>query len=79
MFYRVKALCPLTRRFPLNVGVPKNTFKSVDETLVCDHSNESLRVALSCGSDCFSIFYDMKFGIFSKFDLWLLVGVKGSK
>ena len=26
------------------------TFKSVDETLVCDHSNESYRAALSCGT-----------------------------
>ena len=26
------------------------TFKSVDETLVCDHSNESFRAELSCGT-----------------------------
>ena len=26
------------------------TFKSVDETLVCDHSNESYWAALSCGT-----------------------------
>ena len=26
------------------------TFKSVDETLVCDHSNESYRTVFSCGS-----------------------------
>ena len=26
------------------------TFKSVDETQVCDHSNESCRAAFSCGS-----------------------------
>ena len=26
------------------------TFKSVDETLVCDHSNNSYRAALSCGA-----------------------------
>ena len=26
------------------------TFKSVDETLVCDHSNESYRAVLSCGT-----------------------------
>ena len=26
------------------------TFKSVDETLVCDHSNESYRAVLSCGN-----------------------------
>jgi len=25
-------------------------FKSVDETLVCDHSNESYRAVLSCGT-----------------------------
>ena len=28
-------------------GVPNFYFKSVDETLVCDHSNESYRVVLS--------------------------------
>ena len=26
------------------------TFKSVDETLVCDHSNESYLEVLSCGT-----------------------------
>jgi len=26
------------------------TFKSVDETLVCDHSNESYWAVLSCGT-----------------------------
>ena len=26
------------------------TFKSVDETLVCDHSNESYLAVLSCGT-----------------------------
>ena len=26
------------------------TFKSVDETLVCDHSNESYLTVLSCGT-----------------------------
>ena len=29
------------------------TFKSVDETLVCDHSNESYRAVLSSGAVCF--------------------------
>ena len=27
------------------------TFKSVDETLVCDHSNENFWAVLSCGTD----------------------------
>ena len=26
------------------------TFKSVDETLVCDHSNKSYRAVLKCGA-----------------------------
>ena len=26
------------------------TFKCVDETLMCDHSNESYRLSLSCGA-----------------------------
>ena len=28
-----------------------STFKSVYETLVCDHSNESYRAVLSCSTD----------------------------
>ncbi len=32
--------------------------KSVDETLVCDHSNESYWVVLSCGT----VYYDVKGG-----------------
>ena len=29
------------------------TFKSVDETLVCDHSNESYRAVLSCDTSAY--------------------------
>ena len=29
------------------------TFKYVDETLVCDHSNESYQAVLSSGAVCF--------------------------
>ena len=38
------------------------TFKSVDETLVCDHSNESYRVVLSCG-----VYYNVQGGSNFKF------------
>ena len=31
------------------------TFKSVDKTLVCDHSNESYRAVLSCGTVNFAV------------------------
>jgi len=31
------------------------TFESVDDTLVCDHSNESFRVVLSCGTVCYTV------------------------
>ena len=31
------------------------TFKSVDETLVCDHSNESYLTVLSCGTVYFAV------------------------
>ena len=31
------------------------TFESVDETLVCDHSNESYRVVLSCGTVYYAV------------------------
>ena len=33
------------------------TFKSMDETLVCDHSNKSYWTALSYGAVSFSVFY----------------------
>ena len=39
------------------------TFKSVDETLVCDHSNESYWAVLSCGT----VYYAVKSG--SNFDV----------
>ena len=31
------------------------TFKSVDETLVCDHSNESYWAVLSCGAVYYAV------------------------
>ena len=31
------------------------TFKSVDETLVCGHSNESYRAVLSCGTVYYAV------------------------
>ena len=34
------------------------TFKSVDEILKCDHSNESCRALLSCGA----VYYTMQVG-----------------
>ena len=40
------------------------TFMFVDETLVCDHSNESYWAVLSCGAVCFWQFCKMKFKIF---------------
>ena len=31
------------------------TFKSVEETLVCNHSSESYRAVLSCGAVCYAV------------------------
>jgi len=31
------------------------TFESVDEILKCDHSNESYRAVLSCGTVCYAV------------------------
>ena len=31
------------------------TFRSVDETLVCDHSNESYGAVLSCGTVYYAV------------------------
>ena len=47
---------------PINVVIP---FESVDETQVCDHSNESYRAVFSSGVVCFWQFCKMKFQIFS--------------
>ena len=62
------------RHFPLTLSLPESIlesitvvipFESVDETLVCDHSNESYSAVLSCGAVCFWQFSKMKFKIFS--------------
>ena len=37
------------------------TFKSVDETLVCDHSNESYWAVLSCGTVYYAVQGDSNF------------------
>ena len=41
-------------------------FKSVDEILWCDHSNETSSGVLLHGTICFSIVYRMEFEIFLK-------------
>ena len=41
------------------------TFKSVDEILWCDHSNETSLAVLLHGIISFTIHYKVKFGIFS--------------
>ena len=43
------------------------TFESVDEILLCDHSNETSSAVLLHGTISFSIFHKMKFGIFLRF------------
>jgi len=43
------------------------TFESVDENLWCDHSNEISLAILSHGTNCFTEFEKMKFGIFLNF------------
>ena len=40
------------------------TFKSMDETLVCDHSNENYVAVLSCGAILFSIVFKLEFQFF---------------
>ena len=37
------------------------TFDSVDETLKCDHSNESYRAVLSCGGVYYAVHADSNF------------------
>ena len=43
------------------------TFESLDETLWCDHSNETSSAVLLHGTICFLISYKMKFGILLDF------------
>ena len=52
-------------------------FKSVDETSVCDHWNESYWAVLTSGAVCFRQFCKMKFKIFSSVLNLALLGVKG--
>ena len=46
-------------------------FHSMDEILKCDHSNESHWAVFSCGAFCFSIFYNIYFGIRSLALFWV--------
>ena len=75
-----------TKSYILTLSLPESnlesinvvlTFKSVDETLVCHHSNESYWAVLLCGTVCFWQFYKMKFRIFSSVLSLALLGVKG--
>ena len=43
------------------------TFESVDKFLKCDHSSESFSIVLFCGSVNLSMFYKMKFKIYTVF------------
>ena len=53
------------------------TFESADETLWCDHLNESSLPVLSHGATCFSKFYKMKFANLLEICLWLHLAEKG--
>ena len=53
------------------------TFESVDKILWCDHSNETSSAVLLHGTICFSVLYEIKFGIFLEFWFLALLGVKG--
>ena len=45
-------------RFIMPYKVVPLTFKAKDETLVCDHSNESYRVVLHCS--CGTVYYTVQ-------------------
>ena len=42
------------------------TFKSVDETLVCEHSNESYWAVFSCGTVYYAVQGDSNFSLWMK-------------
>ena len=48
------------------------TFKSVDEILWCDHSNETSSAVLLHGTICFSVFYKINLGFFLSFHVCIL-------
>ena len=48
------------------------TFESVDEILLCDHSNETSSAVLLHGIIGFSVFYKMKFWDFFKWIFGML-------
>ena len=52
-------------------------FKSADEILWCDHSNETSLEVFLHGTICFSIFYKMTFIFFLVFQLLAPLGVEG--
>ena len=52
------------------------TFESVNEILWCDHSNETSLAVRLHGTNCFSIFYKKKFGIFFNY---VAFGIPGGK
>ena len=54
------------------------TFQIVDEILWCDHSNQTSPAVLFHRTISFSIFYKMKFGIFSEFWFLALLEIKPS-
>ena len=54
------------------------TFKSVNEILVCDHSNDSYWAVLLIGAVCFWQFCKMKFEIFYALLNLTLLGAEGS-
>ena len=53
------------------------TFQSVDEIVPYDHSNESFLAIRFFGANCFSLFYEIKFGIFLNLRFWELWEAKG--
>ena len=56
------------------------TFESVDQILLCDHSNETSSVVLSHGTICLSMRNKQRVGIFlNSFSFLLLVVVKWFK
>ena len=53
------------------------TFKSVNEILWSNHSNETSLTELLYGATVLLGFYKKEFGIFTTFLLWQPLGVKG--
>ena len=70
------AVDPFSTEYKMASGKVALTFESVDEILMCNHSNDTSLLVLSHGTICSSTFHKIKFGNFANCWLCWLLAVK---